>query len=131
MSDETLKPRLIVVADVFAAAHPLVPQQLFSDRRLACTVGAMQSGLPVLASINPGNDLAGMIEREGVGRVCTDYSVDTLQRLALELVDEVLAAGARDQAISARCKALSAKLFSPEAAVKQIGAALKLGSDSN
>jgi len=44
----------------------------------------MQAGLLVLASINPGNDLAGMIEREGVGRVCTDHSVDTLQRLALE-----------------------------------------------
>ena len=26
-----------------------------------------------------------MIQREGVGRVCTDYSVDTLQRLAVEL----------------------------------------------
>ena len=94
-------------------------------------VSYMQSGLPVLASINPGNDLVEMIEREGVGRVCTDYSVDTLLRMALELVDEVLAAGARDHAISTRCKALSAKLFSPEAAVKQIVAALKLGSDSN
>ena len=87
-------------------------------------VSYMQSGLPVLASINPGNDLLEMIEREGVGRVCTDHSVDTLQRLALELVDEVLATGARVQAISTRCKALSAKLFSPEAAVKQIVAAL-------
>ena len=87
-------------------------------------VSYMQSGLPVLASINPGNDLVEMIEREGVGRVCTDHSVDTLLRLALDLVDEVIAAGARVQAISTRCKALSAKLFSPEAAVKQIVAAL-------
>jgi hypothetical protein len=94
-------------------------------------VSYMQSGLPVLASINPGNDLVEMIEREGVGLVCTDHSVDTLQRLALELVDEVLTAGAREHAISTRCKALSVKLFSPEAAVKQIVAALKLGSDSN
>jgi len=41
----------------------------------------MQAGLPVLASINPGNDLAELIHREGVGRVCTDHSVDMLQRL--------------------------------------------------
>lgn len=80
----------------------------------------MQSGLPVLASINPGNDLAEMIERERVGRVCTDHSVDTLLGLALELADEV----AGDTSVSARCRALSAKLFSPAVAVKQIAAAL-------
>ncbi len=91
----------------------------------------MQAGLPVLASINSGNDLVEMIEGERVGRVCTDHSVDTLQRLALELVDEVAAVGARSDAVPARCKALSARLFSPEAAVKQIVAALKLGSDSH
>lgn len=80
----------------------------------------MQSGLPVLASINPGNDLAELIQREGVGRVCTDYSVETLQRLAVELADEI-AAGKN---VSVRCRALLARLFSPEAAVTQIAAAL-------
>lgn len=80
----------------------------------------MQAGLPVLASINPGNDLAELIQREGVGRVCTDHSVDTLQRLAVELADEITS----DKDVSARCHALSAKLFSPEAAVTQIAAAL-------
>jgi glycosyltransferase involved in cell wall biosynthesis len=78
----------------------------------------MQSGLPVLASINPGNDLAELIQREGVGRVCTDHSVDTLQRLAVELADEITSG----KSVSARCRALSAKLFSPETAVKQIAA---------
>ncbi len=88
----------------------------------------MQAGLPVLASINPGNDLVGMIESEGVGRVCTDHSVDNLQRMALELVDEIVAirgtlrTGHAD--VSKRCKALSARLFSPEKAVRQIVAAL-------
>lgn len=80
----------------------------------------MQSGLPVLASINPGNDLAGLIQREGVGRVCTDHSVDTLQRLAVEIADDITLG----KNMPARCRALSAKLFSPEAAVKQIVAAL-------
>jgi len=80
----------------------------------------MQSGLPVLATINAGNDLASLIQSERVGQVCTDNSVDTLQRLAQALVQEL----AEDTAISARCKALSARLFSPEVAVKQITAAL-------
>jgi glycosyltransferase involved in cell wall biosynthesis len=86
----------------------------------------MQAGLPVLASINPGNDLQGMILREGVGRVCTDQAVETLQRLALELVDEVAAGAgsAGNAAVAERCKALSARLFSPEAAVRQIVDAL-------
>jgi glycosyltransferase involved in cell wall biosynthesis len=88
----------------------------------------MQAGLPVLASINPGNDLVGLIESERVGRVCVDRSVDTLQRLAVELVDAIVAnrwmqsTGNAD--VSKRCKALSARLFSPETAVKQIVAAL-------
>ena len=80
----------------------------------------MQSGLPVLAIINPGNDLADLIVREGIGRVCTDNSVDTLHRLALELVCEMDSV----TCVSSRCQALSAKLFSPETAVKQIMAAL-------
>lgn len=83
-------------------------------------VSYMQGALPVLASINPGNDLAEIIEREGVGRVCTNHSVDTLQRLAEDLVDEI----ASNTNMSARCRALSAKLFSPETVVKQITAAL-------
>jgi glycosyltransferase involved in cell wall biosynthesis len=80
----------------------------------------MQSGLPVLASINPGNDLTELIQREGVGRVCMDHSVDTLQRLAVELADEITSG----KSVSARCRALATNLFSPDAAVKQIIAAL-------
>jgi glycosyltransferase involved in cell wall biosynthesis len=86
----------------------------------------MQAGLPVLASINPGNDLEEIILSEKVGRVCNDYSVDTLQRLAIDLLDEVEGNAANNQATSARCKALSAKLFSPKVAVKQIISALTL-----
>jgi len=83
-------------------------------------VSYMQGGLPVLASINPGNDLAEVIEREAVGRVCTDHSVDALRRLAENILDEI----AVDSDISSRCRALSAKFFSSEVAVKQITAAL-------
>jgi glycosyltransferase involved in cell wall biosynthesis len=80
----------------------------------------MQGGLPVLASINSGNDLADIIDREAVGRVCLDHSVETLRRLAIEFVDETRI----DSNVSARCLSLSAKLFTPESVVKQITAAL-------
>ena len=84
----------------------------------------MQAGLPVLASINPGNDLEEIIHSEKVGRVCSDHSIDTLQRLAIDLFDEVVGNTANSLAMSARCKALSAKLFSTEDAVEQIVSAL-------
>ena len=79
----------------------------------------LQAGLPVLASINSGNDLEEIINRERVGRVCTEHSLDTLQRLVEELVDEI----AEGNNMSLRCKALSTKLFSPKIAVTQIAAA--------
>ncbi|OYZ27510.1 MAG: glycosyltransferase WbuB [Hydrogenophilales bacterium 17-64-65] len=82
----------------------------------------MQSGLPVLASINPGNDLVELIEREQLGHVCTDTSVDSLRSLALELVTGI----AQDDGFKGRCKALAARLFSPEVAVKQIVEALRV-----
>lgn len=81
----------------------------------------MQSGLPVLASINPGNDLERLILEEEVGCVCTDHSVETLRRLTVELA----AAIASGKSMAVNCRALSARLFSPEAAVGQIAAALQ------
>lgn len=83
----------------------------------------MQAGLPVLASINPGNDLIQIIEGERVGQVCTDQSVESLELLVGRLVDEIRS----DPEMPARCKALSARLFAPEAVVKQIVRALKAG----
>jgi len=80
----------------------------------------MQSGLPVLASINPGNDLESLIKDEGVGLVCTDHSVDSLERLSLKMADE-LSSG---KSFVTSCRALSEKLFSPEEAVIKIIAAL-------
>lgn len=82
----------------------------------------MQGGLPALACINPGNDLEHLITAERVGSVCADHSVHTLARLAQELVQQI-AAG---EPYAARCHALSARLFSPETAARQIVAALRL-----
>ena len=81
----------------------------------------MQAGLPVLASINPGNDLVDLISTEQVGRVCTNTSVDTLAANALELIDAM----DQDAGFKDRCHALAARLFSPVVAVKQIVSALQ------
>lgn len=80
----------------------------------------MQAGLPVLATINPGNDLTELIQREGVGRACTDHSLASLHNAALALVDEL----ACDTEVAAKCKHLAQRLFSPEVAVNQLTAAL-------
>lgn len=81
----------------------------------------MQCGLPVLAHINPGNDLVELIEKEQVGRVCTDTSIESLRHFALELSNDL----DPTEGIKHRCKALAARLFSPEVAVKQIVEALR------
>jgi glycosyltransferase involved in cell wall biosynthesis len=80
----------------------------------------MQGGLPVLASINPGNDLAHIIARENVGRACTDHCVDTLLGLAEDLVHQV----ALDRNVAGRCRALSGRLYSPGVIARQITAGL-------
>jgi len=79
----------------------------------------MQAGLPVLANVNAGNDLLTLIERERVGKSCSNHELDTLARLACELVDE----HSVDFQFSQRCRSLAAKMFSPGTVVKQVIAA--------
>ena len=80
----------------------------------------MQSGLPVLASVNAGNDLVELIHRERVGHAVTDASADSMVREGTALLDSI----ASDHGFATRCRALSAQLFSAEAAVRQIVRAL-------
>lgn len=81
----------------------------------------MQAGLPVLASVNPGNDIVDLIESTNVGRVCTDASAHTLKLLAEDLINQL-----QDmEAFPERCKALSDNLFSPKAAVRLIVSSLQ------
>lgn len=80
----------------------------------------MQSGLPVLANINAGNDLAQMIRHERVGQVCEANQVDELLLLAEKLLDQI----EMDSGLPARCTALFEREFSVENTVKQIVAAL-------
>lgn len=81
----------------------------------------MQSGLPVLASVNCGNDLVTLIAQHGVGRVSVDPTGEDLADLALALLDSL----AEDHALAERCRVLSDSLFSAASAAQQIAAALK------
>ena len=76
----------------------------------------MQSGLPVLANVNAGNDLAALIRSEQVGQVCENHDVDELVRLVESLLNQI----AEDQALTARCRQLFDRQFSVEQTVRQI-----------
>lgn len=80
----------------------------------------MRSGLPVLANINAGNDLAQMIRDERVGQVCESNQLDDLLLLTEKLLDQIKT----DSGLSARCTALFEREFAVEKTVKQIVAAL-------
>lgn len=83
-------------------------------------ISYMHSGLPVLASVNPGNDLVGMMAEDRVGYGSTSGSVDDLVRLKQALDAEL----AVDAATGERCKRLARRHFSAVAAVRQIVEAL-------
>jgi glycosyltransferase involved in cell wall biosynthesis len=82
----------------------------------------MQSGLPVLAKINPGNDLVDLINKTQVGYAYIGSSVEELRDIAEALVDKLIVA----DRIDLRCKNLAKELFSTEVAVTQILAALEV-----
>lgn len=80
----------------------------------------MQSGLPVLAAVNAGNDLAKMIRDEQVGQVCESNQVDELVQLAEKLLMSIDA----ETGISQRCRILFDREFAVEKTVLQIVTAL-------
>ena len=81
----------------------------------------LQSGLPVFAIVNHGNDLQLMIEKYQVGRATTDRSKEGLQILVNSLLDDI---ALQDADMGLRCKNLAAQLFSSRAAVEKIVKAL-------
>ena len=80
----------------------------------------MQSGLPVLAIVNSGNDLVQLIRKEQVGEVCEGQQLQELVRLT----DVLLAKIAQGFDFSNRCIRLFEREFSVENAVEQIVASL-------
>ena len=79
-------------------------------------VSYLRYGLPVLARVNAGTDLAGVIENERVGKAYVGDRVDELKRLAVELIDD----DAMRQAMSERAQQLGQAMFSPASAAGQI-----------
>ena len=79
-------------------------------------ISYMHSGLPVLASINPGNDLVALIADNGVGRTVTDGSGERLYFEALEMISD----SDWNEKVSSRCLDLAHKLFSVENTVRQL-----------
>lgn len=80
----------------------------------------MQSGLPVLANVNAGNDLAQLIRDERVGQVCESHKISEL----LELADKLLEQIDTEPDFSDRCLRLFQREFAVEKTVRQIVAAM-------
>lgn len=81
----------------------------------------MQSGLPVLANVNAGNDLADLVRHERVGEVCESHQFVDLRGHCLMLLAQI----DRDSDFSQRCRGLFARNFAADVAVRQIVNALR------
>ncbi|MDH4395549.1 MAG: glycosyltransferase family 4 protein [Limnobacter sp.] len=82
----------------------------------------MQSGLPVLANVNSGNDLAAFIRREQVGQVCESNDITELLMLAEKLLNQIETV----TYFRPRCLALFEREFSVEQVTKQVLKALTI-----
>lgn len=80
----------------------------------------MQSGLPVLANVNPGNDIANLIREEDVGEVCESNRIDELEQLCVNLINRLEA----DSMFTERCISLFDREFSVSRTVNQVVASL-------
>ncbi len=80
----------------------------------------MQSGLPVLALVNPGNDISNLICHERVGQVSEGQNLEEICILAGTLLQQIES----DAGLPDRCRALFVREFSVERAATQVAAAL-------
>lgn len=80
----------------------------------------MQNGLPVLANVNAGNDLAHLIRCKNVGEVCDTNNVDELEQCCFALIERIDA----DPGLPDRCINLFHSQFSVSQTVDQIVASL-------
>ena len=85
----------------------------------------MQSGLPVLATINAGNDLAEVIRENAVGKVSEGGNLEELEGMARALID---GEDGDPETYRSRCRGLFTRMFSAPRAVSQITNALNGGS---
>lgn len=83
----------------------------------------MQNGLPVLANVNPGNDIANLIRDEDVGEVCESNNLDELEQRCVALVGRLNA----DTMFPDRCISLFERQFSVSRIVQQVVTSLGSG----
>ena len=76
----------------------------------------MQSGLPVLGNINPGNDLEDLVAEQRVGKVVSSNSLSDLKNAANELLEEI----ELDTQYKERCLQLAKTQFSAKSAAEQV-----------
>lgn len=76
----------------------------------------LHAGLPVLANINPGNDLAALIELEGIGFVVCDSDASKLHANAITLAESA----ELRSVMGVRGQSLAIHMFSPEVAARQV-----------
>ncbi len=81
----------------------------------------MQNGLPVLANVNAGNDLAQMIRDEQVGYVCESNQSGELLQLTDKLLTQI---ETQADDLPNRCRSLFEREFAVDKTVRQIVAAL-------
>ena len=81
----------------------------------------IQSGLPVLANVNQGNDLAQLIRETDVGEACETNDLAELERHARALLNRL----GRDAGIDERCTRLFRRDFLVNQTVGQIVSALQ------
>ncbi len=79
-------------------------------------ISYMQCGIPVLANINPGNDLSDLIKREGIGEVCETADINCLKQSILTMIERFES----DKSLSDRCKMLFEQEFSVEKITRQL-----------
>jgi len=79
-------------------------------------ISYMQCGIPVLANINPGNDLSDLIRREDIGEVCETEDINCLKESTLNMIERF----ENDKNISDRCKMLYEREFSVERITRQL-----------
>ncbi len=76
----------------------------------------LHAGLPVLARVNPGNDLHALVMEERVGASVMGDSIDDLVLAATSLADD----GPGCEAMGRAGRALALRLFSPDSAAAQV-----------
>ena len=74
------------------------------------------AGLPVLARVDVGSDLAHFINDEGVGYACDDNSSSSL----MDFIEDVIAQPKKYEEMSSRGYKLATRVFSPQQIVRQI-----------